>query len=152
MTIDLLDNSKLNPSFVKVIREAIHLCDHDVRCVEAMRTKQRQEELWHAGEDQTGGSARLFGAAATLCIYIDDIPCFGDLIYFDLADSMRFAGQNLNVPIAWGGAINNKGFVDITSYTNSGAMRALHDSCYEELVESGKSFRPVYQYFQMFIE
>tara|TARA_X000001382_G_C3115161_1_gene161279 strand:+ start:285 stop:740 length:456 start_codon:yes stop_codon:yes gene_type:complete len=150
--VDILSNPKLNPVFAEVIQEAISLSDHDLRCVEGVRTKERQQRLWDLGEDQTGGQARLFGAAATLVVFIDDIPCFGDLIYFDVADSMRFAGQNIGVPIAWGGAINSNGFVDITRFNTTGAMRALHDQCFEDLVENGKSYRPVFQYFQIFPE
>ena len=47
----------------------------------------------------------------------------------------------------WGGAISADGFVDITKW--AGLSRDLYEKCIDNLLDHGKTHRPIFQYFQL---
>ena len=46
----------------------------------------------------------MYGYAVDLVAFIGDRACFELEVYDEVANCMRYAGQDLNTPIRWGGA------------------------------------------------
>jgi peptidoglycan L-alanyl-D-glutamate endopeptidase CwlK len=79
----------VHPDLVKVVKRAIEITEVDFRVSEGLRTKARQAELVKSGASQTQNSRHLTGHAV-------------DLDY-KIADAVKQAAKELNVPIEWGG-------------------------------------------------
>ena len=75
---------------------------------------------------------------------------YGD-IYYDLAEAMRYAGENLNTPINWGGARDINGYVDITKWHST--IEELFESTWGDLMAHQEyDLLPYFQYFQLHAE
>jgi len=78
---------------------------------EGLRTRERQAELVARGASRTMNSRHLTGHAVDLAYWLDDgdgIPENGEIrwdwpLYPQIADAMKAAARQLNVPIVWGG-------------------------------------------------
>tara|TARA_X000001382_G_scaffold14359_1_gene9292 strand:- start:2252 stop:2710 length:459 start_codon:yes stop_codon:yes gene_type:complete len=142
---------QLQPNLQEVLKEAKRLSEIEFLIVEGKRTKERHDKLGYLGEDWSSGEARFFGCAVTLLLYSDDIPCFSEKPYWDLADSIRYGAQNAgDIGMNWGGAKDRNGYVNITKW--DGTIEDLTYGCYGDLLEASKDYRPVYQYFQLHAE
>lgn len=94
----------VHPDLVRVVRRALQLTAVDFGVVEGVRTAARQAELVKAGASQTMASRHLTGHAVDLMAYIGDRGSWELPLYDDIADAMRAAAKELQVPVRWGGA------------------------------------------------
>jgi len=137
----------LQPDLQKIINGIYSMCELDFKIVEGKVSKERESYLWYKGEVQQRQYARIYGAAVTAVVYIDNIPCFSKDIYQELADGFRYSAQNSGMGIYWGGAINSSGFVDISK--DGRLIQDIYEECYNSLINTGKEFNPSLQYFQL---
>ena len=144
--------SQLNPDLVKVIEEARNIGELTFVAVDGKRSKERHKHFWYKGEAPDSEIPRQFGAAVTLFVFLEEIPCFSKEIYIELAECMRFAGENLEIPMCWGGAEDpEEGYVDITQFPGL-QMEQIYTECYSKMIDSEKEFNPRLQYFELYLD
>jgi len=91
-------------ALVEVVKTAITLTKVDFGVVYGLRTLEEQKKLYAAGRSQTMKSKHLEGRAVDLMAYIDGKGSWELNVYDDLADAMKAAAIEHNVPIKWGAA------------------------------------------------
>lgn len=96
----------VHPYLVGVVKRAIELTKVDFGVIEGLRTPERQRELVMAGASQTMFSKHIEGEAVDLMAYIGPRASWELNLYDDIADAMKKAATELQVPIRWGGAWN----------------------------------------------
>lgn len=89
-----------------VVMEAINLTRVDFGVTEGLRTVERQRELVAAGASQTMNSKHITGHAVDVVAYIGPRISWELNLYDDIADAMRLAAIEHDVPIRWGAAWN----------------------------------------------
>lgn len=94
----------VDPQLVDVVNLAIQLTNVDFGVSEGVRSVQRQRELVAKGASQTMKSKHIEGLAVDLVAYIGDRISWELALYDNIADAMKMAAQELDVPIRWGGA------------------------------------------------
>lgn len=142
---------ELNPQLSAVIREAKEITERDIVVVEGKRTREKDNKCRLLGENTGSPEVRIYGNAATIFVYSDGVPCISRDIYYDLAEAMRFAGENLSTPINWGGARDHTGYVDITKWHST--IEELFEATWGDLIEHEQyDIIPCFQYFQLHAE
>jgi peptidoglycan LD-endopeptidase CwlK len=102
-----LDNlNGVDERLVAVVEYAIQVTKVDFGVTEGLRTSQRQRELVASGASQTMNSKHITGHAVDLMAYIGKRASWELNLYDDIADAMKLAAQEIDVPIRWGGAWN----------------------------------------------
>lgn len=100
-----LDNLQgVDQRLIEVVELAIQVTHVDFTVIEGIRSLERQRELVARGASQTMKSKHLIGQAVDLMAYLGDRASWELSLYDDVADAMKFAAQELEVPIRWGGA------------------------------------------------
>ena len=94
----------VDPDLVKVTKLAITHSTIDFAVIEGLRTVERQRELVAKGASQTMQSNHLTGQAVDLAAYIGDRISWEVSLYDDIADAVKLAAIECDVPIRWGGA------------------------------------------------
>jgi peptidoglycan LD-endopeptidase CwlK len=90
---------------VDVVKLAITLTKVDFGVIEGVRTPEKQLEYFQKGASQIAvGGSHVQGKAVDLMAYIGDRGSWEINLYDDIADSMKFAAIQLNLPICWGAA------------------------------------------------
>jgi len=101
----------VHPDLVAVVERAIEITEQDFTVLEGVRSYDRQAYLYEAGKSKTMNSRHLTGHAVDLGPY----PWGADLDrdgvhngadwdnYYPIADAMKEAARELDVPIEWGG-------------------------------------------------
>ena len=93
--------SGVNPDLVAVVKRAIQITEVDFTVIEGIRNINRQRELLKAGKSTTMNSRHLTGHAVDMVPWPID---WGDLSRFEvMAEAMKSAAEELNIPIVWGG-------------------------------------------------
>ena len=87
-----------------VVKMAITLTDTDFGVVQGMRTLDEQKELVAKGASRTLKSKHLEGKAFDIMAYVNSRASWELNLYDNLADAIKEAAINLNVPICWGAA------------------------------------------------
>ena len=93
----------VHPDLVKVVLLAIELTEVDFGVTEGLRTIERQREYVARGASKTMNSRHLTGHAVDLVAYIGAEVRWDWPLYHKIADAMKRAAKELNVPIVWGG-------------------------------------------------
>ncbi len=93
----------VHPDLVKVVMLAIQLTEVDFGVTEGMRTIEKQREYVARGASKTMNSRHLTGHAVDLVAYIGAEVRWDWPLYHKIADAMKRAAKELNVPIVWGG-------------------------------------------------
>jgi peptidoglycan L-alanyl-D-glutamate endopeptidase CwlK len=104
MTLNVRSEKNLtgvHPDLVKVVRLAASRAAFVV--TEGLRTAERQAQLVAAGASQTQKSRHLTGHAVDLAALVGDEIRWDWPLYKKLADVMKQAAKELNVPLEWGG-------------------------------------------------
>lgn len=102
-----LDNlNGVDERLVAVVEYAIQVTKVDFGVTEGLRTSQRQRELVASGASQTMNSKHITGHAVDLMAYIGKRASWELNLYDDIADAMKLAAQEIDVPVRWGGAWN----------------------------------------------
>lgn len=93
----------VHPDLQMVVRRAIELSTVDFTVLEGVRTLARQRELVERGASQTMKSRHLTGHAVDLGALIYGTVRWDWPLYYKIAEAMKTASSELNVPIEWGG-------------------------------------------------
>jgi len=89
---------------VNVVKRAIELTRVDFGVTEGLRSVNRQKELVAAGKSQTMRSKHIEGKAVDLVAYIGSDIAWELNLYDDIADAIKQAADELDVPVRWGAA------------------------------------------------
>lgn len=112
MTFKLSQRSRNNlvgvkPSLVAVVERAIELTKVDFAVTEGVRTAARQKELFLKGASQIAeGGKHVTGDAVDLVAFLGGRISWELNLYDDIADAMKQAAIEKNVPLRWGAAWN----------------------------------------------
>ena len=87
---------------VKIVKRAIEITKVDFGVTEGLRTIERQKALVAAGKSQTMASKHIEGKAVDLVAYLDGDVCWELNMCDEIADAMKQAAIEANVPIKWG--------------------------------------------------
>lgn len=101
-SIDRLEG--VDQRLVDVVNIAITISGIDFAVTEGLRTIERQRELVASGASQTMNSKHIKGLAVDLAAYIGDRLSWELNLYDDIADAMKLAAKEIDVPICWGAA------------------------------------------------
>ena len=93
----------VHPDLVRVVRRAIQVSEIDFTVTEGVRTMARQRELVAKGASRTLNSRHLTGHAVDLAALINGKVEWAWPLYGRLAGAMKYAAQEVGVPIRWGG-------------------------------------------------
>ncbi len=103
-SIDRLDG--VDDRMVDVVCRAIEITTVDFGVTEGLRTIETQRKYVEAGKSMTIDSKHLTGKAVDLVAFIDGQVCWELNLYDNIADAMKQAAIERNVPIRWGAAWN----------------------------------------------
>ena len=95
--------SGVHPDLVSIVKRAIEISEVDFAVLEGVRSKTRQQQLVAAGASQTMNSRHLTGHAVDLGAIVAGSVRWDWPLYFKVADAVKKAASELNVPIEWGG-------------------------------------------------
>jgi peptidoglycan L-alanyl-D-glutamate endopeptidase CwlK len=93
----------VHEDLVKVVERAIQITHVDFTVLEGLRDHTRQRKLMEAGASQTMNSRHLTGHAVDLGAWVDEEVRWDWPLYYKIAEAMKAAAAELNVPIVWGG-------------------------------------------------
>lgn len=99
----ILRLQQVHSDLVKVVERAIQLSEIDFTVLEGIRTKERQAELLKAGATTTMNSRHLTGHAVDLGALVGGKVRWDWPLYFKIADAMKAAAKELDIPLEWGG-------------------------------------------------
>jgi peptidoglycan L-alanyl-D-glutamate endopeptidase CwlK len=117
----------LDNRLVKIVKRAIEITRVDFGVIEGRRSVERQRELVSKGASQTMKSKHIDGLAVDLLAYSGGRGSWELTFYDDIADAMKLAGIENQVPIRWGAAWNVE---DLTNWmgTSEEAMNHYIDT------------------------
>lgn len=95
--------SGVHPSLVSVAERAIEVTECDFAVLEGVRSVARQRQLVAAGASQTMNSRHITGHAIDLGAYVGGSVRWDWPLYYKIADAMKQAAAELQVPLEWGG-------------------------------------------------
>lgn len=95
----------VNADLVKVVERAIEITKRDFLVSEGLRNITRQKELYNQGATRTMNSRHLTGHAIDIIPLDDDgkITWEWEPFYYEVADAMKEAANQLGIKIEWGG-------------------------------------------------
>lgn len=123
----------VEPDLIKVVRRAIEITDIDFGVTEGLRSLEKQKELVAKGASQTLKSKHIEGKAVDLVAYLGSRISWEITLYDNIADAMKQAAIEYNVPIRWGAAWH---IPDITKY--SGTMQEATDEYVKLRISQGR--------------
>lgn len=94
----------VDAGLVAVVNRAIELTKVDFGVTEGLRSVETQRKYVAAGKSQTMKSKHIEGRAVDLVAYIGSSVSWELNLYDDIANAMRVAAIELDVPIKWGAA------------------------------------------------
>ncbi len=103
-SIDRLDG--VDDRMVDVVCRAIEITTVDFGVTEGLRTIETQRKYVESGKSMTIDSKHLTGKAVDLVAFIDGQVCWELNLYDNIADAIKQAAIERNVPIRWGAAWN----------------------------------------------
>jgi len=92
---------------VDVVCRAIEITTVDFAVIDGLRTPEKQLEYFNKGAShiKTGGT-HVAGKAVDLMAYVNDRASWEIKLYDNIADAMKQAAIEKNVPLRWGAAWN----------------------------------------------
>lgn len=94
----------IHPDLSRVVYRALQLSTIDFRVLEGVRSEERQRQLVRNGSSKTLNSRHLTGHAVDLAPWIHNNIPWSEWRYFEtVAEAMKSAAQELQVPLVWGG-------------------------------------------------
>lgn len=94
----------VHPDLVRVVERAIEITTQDFSVIEGLRSPKRQAELVRSGASRTADSRHLTGHAVDLAAYVGGRLSWDWPLYYQIADAMREAANELRIAVRWGGA------------------------------------------------
>lgn len=95
--------AEIHPDLAAVVRRAAEITTVPFIVLEGIRTLERQRELVKVGASQTMNSRHLTGHAVDLAAMVGSEVRWDWPLYYKIADAMKLAAGELNVPLTWGG-------------------------------------------------
>jgi hypothetical protein len=96
----------VDPRLVAVVNTAIGITKVDFGVTEGLRTEATQRQYVDAGKSQTMNSKHLTGEAVDLVAYVNGVVSWELNLYDDIADAMKIAAIEHDLPLRWGAAWN----------------------------------------------
>lgn len=96
--------SKIHPALAEVVRRAQAISDVQFLVIHGKRTKSEQEEFFRKGITNGANSPHLYGTAVDVLPVIKGRISPEAEVADEIATSMKYAAEDLNTPIRWGGA------------------------------------------------
>lgn len=93
----------VHPDLVKVVERAIEISRVDFAVTEGLRAYERQKKLYESGASTTMKSRHLYGLAVDLAAWVDGKISWDVEYYYQIADAMKQAAEELGIQIEWGG-------------------------------------------------
>lgn len=93
----------VHPDLVAIVNKALELSEIDFTVLEGVRSKTRQEQLVKQGASQTMRSRHITGHAVDLGAFVAGSVRWDWPLYYKIADAMKAAAKELNIPLEWGG-------------------------------------------------
>lgn len=93
----------VHPELVRVVRRAIEITHTDFTVIEGLRSIERQKSLYNLGQSKTLRSRHLTGHAVDLAALVDGVINWEPEVYANIAQAMKAAAVELDVPVQWGG-------------------------------------------------
>jgi len=93
----------VHPDLVNVVHRALTKTVVDFGVTEGIRTLVRQKALVAAGASMTMRSRHLTGHAVDLVAYVGPQVRWDWPLYTKIAEAMKAAAAELNIPLEWGG-------------------------------------------------
>lgn len=93
----------VHPDLVKVVRRALEISKVDFAVLEGVRSIERQAQMVKAGASQTMNSRHLNGHAIDIAPVVGNQVRWDWPLYYVLAEAMKAAAAEFNIPIEWGG-------------------------------------------------
>ena len=93
----------VHEDLARVVKLAIRHTTVDFTVTEGLRSLERQKELVAAGFSKTMNSRHLTGHAVDLAALLNGKVTWDWPPYYKIAKAMKEAGEELHVPIEWGG-------------------------------------------------
>jgi len=93
----------VHDDLVKVVERAIEITEVDFAGLEGIRFRARQEQLFKQKATKTMNSRHLTGHAVDLGAYVGGSVRWDWPLYYQIADAMKSAAEELEVPLTWGG-------------------------------------------------
>ena len=117
----------VHPDLVRCVQLAITLTTQDFTVLEGLRSIETQREYVRKGASQTMDSRHLkgpdgYGHAVDLAAWVGGMVRWEWDLYLPIADAMRRAGQQLGVPIRYGG-----GWYSLTDLGSAAAIKRATD-------------------------
>ena len=94
----------VHPDLVAVVKRSVVLSVQDFAVHDGIRTLEEQKKLVQAGASQTLDSRHITGHAVDLVPYVNGKLRWEWEPIYRIADSMRQAARELEIPLRWGGA------------------------------------------------
>jgi peptidoglycan L-alanyl-D-glutamate endopeptidase CwlK len=96
----------VDPRLVAVVNSAIGITKVDFGVTEGLRTRETQEMYVRTGKSQTMNSKHLTGEAVDLVAFVDGKVSWELNLYDDIAEALRIAAKEHDLPLRWGAAWN----------------------------------------------
>ena len=93
----------VHPDLVEVVKTAIDITEVDFTVLEGLRSTERQRKLVAKGASTTMNSRHLTGHAVDLGAWVGGTVRWDWPLYYKIADAMKQAASELDIPIEWGG-------------------------------------------------
>jgi peptidoglycan L-alanyl-D-glutamate endopeptidase CwlK len=93
----------VHPDLVSVIKRAIQITPIDFAVVDGLRTIKEQRAFVASGASKTMDSRHLTGHAVDLCAFVGNKGRWEMTLICKVAEAVRTAAIECNVPIRWGG-------------------------------------------------
>jgi len=93
----------VDPRLQSVIGAAAAICPLQFIVTEGVRTPERQAQLVQAGKSQTLRSEHIRGRAVDVAVIIDGKANWYFSNYQIVAQAVKAASAQLNIPVEWGG-------------------------------------------------
>lgn len=95
--------SGVHPDLVAVVKRALEITEVDFAVLEGVRSRARQEQLFKQKATKTMNSRHLTGHAVDLGAYVGGSIRWDWPLYYQIADAMKAAAAELEIPLTWGG-------------------------------------------------
>jgi len=95
--------SGVHPDLVAVVKRALEITEVDFAVLEGVRSRTRQEQLFKQKATKTMNSRHLTGHAVDLGAYVGGSVRWDWPLYYRIADAMKAAAAELEIPLTWGG-------------------------------------------------
>lgn len=93
----------VHEDLVAIVKRAADLTPIDFIVTEGLRTIERQKQLVAKGASRTMKSRHITGHAVDLAAVLDGEVRWDWPLYAKLADAMKTAADELQIPVEWGG-------------------------------------------------